>query len=133
VTHARLSFNNRACGYTQTRLVAAAVSATDGEVLIETDGDNLGASHIVTGEASTDAIKVPALRLQRILEDAGVTRVDALKIDIEGFEDRALVPFFSEAQRTLWPRAVVIEHLSRDEWQQDCVADMLARGYAEAG
>jgi hypothetical protein len=28
---------------------------------------------------------------------------------------------------------VVIEHLSRDEWQQDCIADMLARGYAEAG
>jgi len=28
---------------------------------------------------------------------------------------------------------VVIEHLSRDEWQDDCIADMLARGYAEIG
>jgi len=28
---------------------------------------------------------------------------------------------------------VVIEHLSRNEWQQDCIADMLTRGYAEAG
>jgi hypothetical protein len=27
----------------------------------------------------------------------------------------------------------VIEHLSRDEWQADCIADMLARGYVEAG
>jgi hypothetical protein len=33
----------------------------------------------------------------------------------------------------LWPRAVVIEHLSRSEWQDDCIVDMLARGYAEMG
>ena len=76
---------------------------------------------------------MPALRLQRILDEAGVTRIDALKIDIEGFEDRALIAFFKEAPQTLWPRAVVIEHLSRDEWQQDCIADMIARGYREAG
>jgi FkbM family methyltransferase len=133
VTHARLAFNNKASGYTQTRLVAAAVSDSDGEVLIETDGDNLGASHIVTGAATRDAIKVPALRLQRILDEAAVSKVDALKIDIEGFEDRALVPFFKQTPPTLWPRAVVIEHLSRSEWQQDCIADMLTRGYAEAG
>ncbi len=133
VTHARLAFNNSASGYTQTRLVAAAASDSDGEVLIETDGDNLGASHIVTSAATADTTKVPALRLQRILDEAGVTVVDALKIDIEGFEDRALMPFFKEAPQTLWPRAVVIEHLSRDEWKQDCIADMLTRGYAEAG
>jgi len=29
--------------------------------------------------------------------------------------------------------AVVIEHLSKEEWQADCIADMLARGYAVAG
>jgi hypothetical protein len=33
----------------------------------------------------------------------------------------------------MWPRAVVIEHLSRNEWQDDCIADMRARGYAETG
>jgi FkbM family methyltransferase len=133
VTHARLTFNNNASGYTQTRLVAAAASDSDGELMIATDGDNLGASHIVTGAATAGAIKVAALRLQRILEEAGITTVDALKIDIEGFEDRALVPFFRDAPQALWPRALVIEHLSRNEWQQDCIADMLARGYAEAG
>jgi FkbM family methyltransferase len=133
VTHARLAFNNSASGYTQVSLVAAAAGATDGELMIETDGDNFGASHIVTGEASSKAIKVPSLRLQRILGDAGVTQVDALKIDIEGFEDRALIPFFKDAPQTLWPRAVVIEHLSRNEWLEDCIADMRVRGYAETG
>jgi len=133
VTHARLAFNNSASGYTQVKLVAAAAGAADGELMIETDGDNLGASHIVTGEVSGKAIRVPSLRLQRVLEDAGVAKVDALKIDIEGFEDRALIPFFKHAPQTLWPRAVVIEHLSKNEWLEDCIADMRARGYAETG
>jgi hypothetical protein len=76
---------------------------------------------------------MPSLRLQRILDEASVSHVDALKIDVEGYEDRVLTGFFKDAPQTLWPRAVVIEHLSRREWQDDCIADMRARGYAEAG
>jgi Methyltransferase FkbM domain len=101
--------------------------------MIETDGDNLGASHIVTGKAASNAIRVPSLRLQRILGDAGVDHVDALKIDVEGYEDRVLTGFFKHAPPSLWPRAVVIEHLSRSEWLDDCLADMRARGYVETG
>ena len=133
VTHARLAFNRTASGFAQVHLVAAAAGPSDGELMIATDGDNLGASHIVTGERSGNAIKVPSLRLQHILVDAGVDHVDALKIDVEGYEDRVLTGFFKEAPSSLWPRAVVIEHLSRDEWQDDCIADMRARGYAETG
>jgi FkbM family methyltransferase len=133
VTHARLAFNRAASGFTQVDLVAAAAGPDDGELLIETDGDNLGASHIVSGEPSSRAIRVPSLRLQRTLDDAGVTHVDALKIDVEGFEDRVLTGFFRDAPPSLWPRAVVIEHLSRNEWLDDCIADMRARSYAETG
>ncbi len=133
ITHARLAFNRTASGFAQVILVAAAAGSSDGELMIETDGGNLGASHIVTGERSGHAIRVPSLRLQRILDDAGVSRVDALKIDVEGYEDRVLTGFFRQAPPSLWPRAVVIEHLSRNEWQDDCIADMTARGYAETG
>jgi FkbM family methyltransferase len=133
ITHARLAFNLTASGFAQVTLVAAAAGPADGELMIETDGDNLGASHIVSGEVSNKAIRVPSLRLQRILGEAGVSHVDALKIDVEGFEDRVLTGFFREAPPSLWPRAVVIEHLSRNEWLEDCIAGMLARGYAETG
>jgi FkbM family methyltransferase len=133
VTHARLAFNRGASDFTQVVLVAAAAGSSDGELTIETDGDNLGASHIVSRDRAGNAIKVPSLRLQRILAEAGVTHVDALKIDVEGYEDRVLTGFFREAPQALWPRAVVIEHLSRGEWLTDCIADMLARGYIETG
>jgi FkbM family methyltransferase len=133
VTHARLAFNRAASGFTQVTLVAAAAGPSDGELMIETDGGNLGASHIVSGERSDSAIKVPSLRLQRILDDAKVSHVDAIKIDVEGYEDRVLTGFFREAPQSLWPRAVVIEHLSRNEWLEDCIADMIARGYSVTG
>jgi FkbM family methyltransferase len=133
VTCARLAFNRAASNFTQVSLVAAAAGPSDGELLIETDSDNLGASHIVSGKTRGNAIKVPSLRLQRVFEGAGVDHVDALKIDVEGFEDRVLTSFFREAPQNLWPRAVVIEHSSRNEWLEDCIADMRGRGYAEAG
>jgi len=133
VTQARLAFNRAASKFSQVTLVAAAAGPSDGELLIETDGNNLGASHIASGAPSANAIKVPSLTLQRILEEAGVAKVDALKIDVEGFEDRVLTGFFKQAPPALWPRAIVIEHLSRHEWQDDCITDMLARGYAQAG
>jgi FkbM family methyltransferase len=131
ITHARLAFNRVASNFGHVVLVAAAAGPSDGELMIETDGDNLGASHIVSGDRAGHAIKVPSLRLQRILDDAGASYVDALKIDVEGFEDRVLTGFFQQAPSSLWPRAVVIEHLSRNEWLDDCIADMRARGYAE--
>jgi FkbM family methyltransferase len=133
VTHARLAFNRDASLATQVTLVAAAAGPSDGQLMIETDGGNLGASHIVSGESKGNAIKVPSWRLQRILEDARVAHVDALKIDVEGYEDRVLTGFFAEAPQSLWPRAVVIEHLSRNEWLDDCITGMVSQGYAETG
>lgn len=132
--HARLAFNAAASGYRHVELVAAAAGDSDGELLIETDGGNLGASHIATGAMPAgNAIRVPSRRLLRVLTEAGVSQLDSLKIDVEGYEDRVLIGFFRDAPPALWPRAVVIEHLSRNEWLSDCLGDMLSRGYVAIG
>src|SRR4029450_13352907 len=73
VTHARLAFNTAASGFTQVRPLAAHACPElaslapppgpgGGEWLSETAGANSGPSHIVSGEASGKAIKVPSLR-----------------------------------------------------------------------
>ncbi|HEV7879241.1 FkbM family methyltransferase [Bradyrhizobium sp.] len=131
---ARLAFNQTASARGNVELIAAAAGDADGELMIETDRENYGASHVYPdATARSDAIRVSAMRLLRILQDQDVTRIDSLKIDVEGYEDRVLIGFFRDAPATLWPRAIAIEHLSRDDWADDCLADMLARGYAEAG
>jgi FkbM family methyltransferase len=126
---ARLAFNARASHLANLTLVRAAAGDSDGTVRIETDGGNLGASHV----SATGDVEVPSQRLSTILAGHGIDRVDALKIDVEGYEDRVLVPFFRDAPESLWPKAVAIEHLERKAWRDDCIADMVARGYAIAG
>jgi FkbM family methyltransferase len=131
---ARLAFNQSASAADNVALIAAAAGDADGELMIETDHENYGASHVYPdASARNDAIRVPAMRLLSILRDQNITKIDSLKIDVEGYEDRVLVGFFRDAPRALWPRAVAIEHLSRDDWVDDCLADMIARGYIEAG
>jgi FkbM family methyltransferase len=131
---ARLAFNRAASASGNVMLIAAAAGDADGELMIETDHENYGASHVYPDAgARGDAVRVPAKRLLSILRDQDLTKIDSLKIDVEGYEDRVLVGFFRDAPPALWPRAIAIEHLSRDDWLDDCLADMLARGYAEAG
>jgi FkbM family methyltransferase len=131
---ARFAFNQAASGNGNVALVPAAAGDADGELMIETDRENYGASHVYPdASARSDAIRVPAKRLLSILREQNVTKIDSLKIDVEGYEDRVLVGFFRDAPPALWPRAIAIEHLSRDDWADDCLADMLARGYTEAG
>jgi FkbM family methyltransferase len=131
---ARLAFNQAASASGNVALIAAAAGDTDGELMIETDHENYGASHVYPdASARSDAIRVPAMRLLRILQDQDVGQFDSLKIDVEGYEDRVLIGFFRDAPEALWPRAIAIEHLSRDDWLDDCLADMIARGYVETG
>jgi len=81
---------------------------------------------------AVERIQTPVLTLKSALERLDGKDVHWLKIDVEGFEDRVLTGFFRDAPEQLWPRAVVIEHLSQNEWQQDCIADMVARGFTIA-
>jgi FkbM family methyltransferase len=131
---ARLAFNQAASESGNVALIATAAGDVDGDLMIETDHENYGASHVYPdASARSDAIRVPALRLLRVVQDQHLEKIDSLKIDVEGYEDRVLIRFFRDAPPALWPRAIAIEHLSRDDWADDCLADMLARGYVEAG
>ena len=67
--------------------------------------------------------------LLAVVSEAGVTDIDALKIDVEGAEDIVLVPFFRDAPPSLWPRLIVIEDSSA-EWSTDLFVLLEAKGYA---
>jgi FkbM family methyltransferase len=54
----------------------------------------------------------------------------AAKLDVEGWEDRVLVPFFRDAPPALWPRVLMIEIMHEDAWQSDLAAVLARSGYA---
>ena len=70
--------------------------------------NDLAIAHIVRDD-SNGTFEVRTLI--DILNEAGLSSIDALKIDIEGFEKAALEPFFSSAPRELWPKRICMEHL----------------------
>ena len=63
----------------------AAVCEEDGTILFQVHLDQTGASHI-----TETGVPVRSIRLNTYLKDKGLTRVDLLKLDVEGFELAAL-------------------------------------------
>jgi FkbM family methyltransferase len=92
------------------------------------------ADHGSAGFASRDVSAgapsaVPMMPLLDIVREAGIARIDVLKIDIEGFEDRALLPFFGTAPESLWPHVIAMEAAHRQRWQSDVVARLESLSY----
>ena len=92
--------------------------------------DDLGGSSLVKPrELGGAKVKVQVAPLTAILAQHKIDRIDTLKIDIEGAEDEALIPFFEATDRALWPRCVALETGHSGRWQSDVVAWMTEAGY----
>lgn len=89
-----LAFNAAASGIDTLALVTSAVSDRDGSGSLHSETGDFG---MVSVDDSAPG-PVPLRRLVDILDATGITRIDALKIDVEGHEDRALAPFLSSAE-----------------------------------
>ncbi|MEM7695074.1 MAG: FkbM family methyltransferase [Pseudomonadota bacterium] len=89
---------------------------------------NAGASSLLSAGQQGGVQRVTVRPLAEILADEGV-RAHAIKIDVEGFEDEALMPFFDTVPRENWPVAVVMETLHRAAWRRDCLLELLEQGY----
>lgn len=76
-----------------------------------------------------EAVEVPVTPLLAELEARGIARIDVLKIDIEGYEDQALGPFFDIAPRDLWPRYILVEVAHAAHWARDLLGQLDGLGY----
>ena len=94
--------------------------------------NGFGSAHL-TATYSTESIRVPVRTLLDIARQHDIEKIDALKIDIEGYEDRALVPFLSEAKPSMHPKVIVIEHTHRANWNTDVITLCESIGYRSQG
>jgi FkbM family methyltransferase len=89
---------------------------------------NEGGASMATREGGGNSVDVAIRPLLDMIEEAGLDRIDALKIDIEGFEDQALIPFFKTAPQSLWPKLLILERSDKD-WVDDLMRLLSACGY----
>jgi FkbM family methyltransferase len=125
----RLTFNIRQNPFGTIKAVAWAVADKDGELTLFLDPSNKGESSVkMVGSGQTRTIRVPAITLKRLLDQEGFTRVDAMKVDVEGAEDLILGPFLSEAPPDRYPAAIFVRD-GRGQWQIDLPDLLQAKGY----
>ena len=127
-TLARLRFNVAANNLESTIAVIPVCIGNGDEVPFYCAGE-LGSASVFARDEAVEPIMVHSKPLLDILAEQSVSRVDGLKIDIEGFEDRCLMPFFGSAPKDLWPRRVVIEDCNRHLWEIDILERMREIGY----
>lgn len=127
----RLTFNIRQCPWPTVKAIACAVADKAGELTLFLDPENSGESSLkVLGSTAAKTIRVPAAPLLQLMGEEGFSRVDAMKLDVEGAEDLILEPFLSNAPDDLLPRLIIMEDGS-GRWQVDLPAMIKARGYRE--
>ena len=90
---------------------------------------DMGSSSIVNTQLNSDKIKIKVIPLLELLKKEGINKVDVLKIDIEGFEDRALIPYFKNLDKKFYPRLVLMEDSSQTDWEENILEWLLANGY----
>ncbi|MGA2943381.1 MAG: FkbM family methyltransferase [Xanthobacteraceae bacterium] len=128
----RLKFNVGANSALPIKILPIALSDEAGELVVELDRRDRGGSRTrkIVGPQS-DSVRVPAQTLLHLLQSERVETVNALKIDVEGFEDVILGPFFRDAPPQILPHLIVIEDC-RDSWKADLMSMMADKGYSIA-
>ena len=125
----RLAYNIRQNPFGTIKAVACAVADKSGELTLFLDPRNKGESSVkIVGSSQAPMIRVPAVTLLELLTSEGFTRLDALKLDVEGAEDLILDPFFRDAPASLHPALIIIED-GRERWQTDLGRLLAAQGY----
>jgi hypothetical protein len=77
---------------------------------------------------SVNSIKVPTKPLLNIINEFGISHIDALKIDIEGAEDIVLKHFIDNAEPSLYPKIILIEK-SYNLWNYNVIDFLVDKGY----
>ena len=113
----------------QITILPVAIGAADDTARLHLKQGDAGGSSIVRNVAADGAIDVPVRPLAALLAEHGVKAVDAMKIDIEGMEDRALTPFLVPENSDLFPRLLIIETVNRDDWEVDVLQRLAECGY----
>lgn len=89
----------------------------------------LGDASVFAQAHQSEPIIVDSASLLDIVKSHEFESIYAMKIDIEGYEDRALEPFFAKAPPALHPTILVIEICHQKLWQTDITPILKKHNY----
>lgn len=111
--------------------INAAVGEKDGTVSFGVIEDAPSVGSIFAKGA--DQITVQMRTIASVLKENGLAECNVIKIDVEGYEYQALMPYLEATPVAKWPRLLVIEQNHRaSQWEGDLVNAILSKGYRVA-
>lgn len=101
---------------------------TNDSLLLTLNPFDLGSSSMVDKNMLGDKIKVPIITLPNLLNEKNIKQIDALKIDVEGMEDKILFPYFESVSNNFWPKLIIIEENDKF-WKRNIIEWLLSNKY----
>jgi FkbM family methyltransferase len=124
----RMAFNAASNGFDNITIVGSAVGDETGETRFHVNPSQQGMSSIAAQDGY-QTIRVPVTTLAEIVRKAGISRIDAIKMDAEGHEDRIILPLIKSEPKSLWPKKIFLEIRHADRWKTDCISRLTEAGY----
>ena len=129
----RLAYNARTNELDNIEISGVALADYEGESVMRLVGTNRGGTQLaVTDDGATGpATAVRLAMLSTLLAEMRVSRLDVMKIDVEGGELAILAPYFASAPRETWPELIIMERpaINRVEASRDALSLACSRGY----
>ena len=114
------------------KALACAIADRDAPITLFVNPKNSGETsmRLVNQEPHASQIEVAGKTLLTLLQEENLTRIDAIKLDVEGAEDLILEPFFHNAPQALWPSLILMEY-GHNRWSVDLTSLLVSFGYHE--
>lgn len=98
---------NIAANQADIQIIRAAISDAPGSGFLTTDDENRGEAKLVSGGHDNEPVVIDTLA--RICRAHNVPHISAMKLDIEGYDLKALSGFFEDAPERLYPSLLILE------------------------
>jgi len=131
VLHPRIESNLRLNGIDgMVDLHRVAVGEAPGTARLSVNGQDFGAStlHTSLSRNLSRVIDVPVICLADLAQDWDAYDLFVIKIDVEGYEDAALMPLFEHDVARL-PDLLLLEIVHERKWQKPLLATLADHGY----
>ncbi len=86
---------------------------------INEDLTNFGNSSFTNKISKKIAHKIEVINLSNFIKERGIKTLDAIKIDVEGYEDRVLYSFLENLKEDRLPKILIIEFSNSNLWEKD--------------
>ncbi len=111
----RITFNAATNGATSITPIGHALSDQSGEMQLAVTQGNRGQNVLQAVGSNAATIPVHVTTLLSLVQDYKISRIDSLKIDVEGHEYRVMQHFFQTADKALWPGSIICETCTKEQ------------------